>query len=183
MKKKSKNIIFIIAVVIIILCINLCYFFVRYYRYAQSYPYKGTDLEDVFLEKFPGDYTEVSQVTQGNICVFLGIYGEREAACYAYYEKAPFFDRWMDQQNGMLRKESSSAMLRADGFYNSDRIYISLNLENVSKAVVTANGKETVFNMEPEEVFVIITEDEIDDVTFFTEDGVEISEKKFLQAS
>lgn len=182
MKRKHKIIFFVVIAVVVILCINLLYFFARYYNNAQNYPHKGVDLEETFLKEFPGNYTEILRVEQDGVTVFLGIYGERESACYAYYEKAPFFDRWMEGQSGMLRQDGSSVMIQTDGFYHSNRIYVSLNLENVSKVVVTVNGKETVLNTEPEKSFVVITDDEIDDITFFTEDGGEISEKKFLQA-
>lgn len=182
MKKKYKNSIVIAVVVIMILCISLFYFLARYYNNAQHYPYKGVDLEETFLKEFPGNYSEFLWMKQDNVIVFLGVHGEKEGGCYVYYEKAPFSDRWREGRNGVLKKDSPSAMIQADGFYDSNRIYVSLNPEKVSKVAAVANEKETVCNTDPEEPFAVIMEGEIDDITFFTEDGREISEDEFLKA-
>ena len=162
MKKKYKNLIVIIMVVIVILCISLFYFLARYYNNAQHYLHKGVDLETDFLEEFPGNYTEILWVKQDDVAVFLGVYGEREGACYAYYEKVPFFDRWMKRQDGMLRKDNPSVKLQTGGFYHSNRVYVSLNLE-------------------PGKTLGVVMEEEFDDIVCLTEDGEEIPEKKFLE--
>jgi len=180
-KKKYKNMIVIIMGAIVILCISLFYFLARYYNNAQHYLHKGVDLEMDFLEEFPGNYTEILWVKQDDVAVFLGVYGEREGACYAYYEKVPFFDRWMKQQDGMLRKDNPSVKLQTGGIYHSNRVYVSLNLENVREILATADGKEKRFGTEPGKTFVVVMEDEFDDIVFLTEDGEEIPEKKFLE--
>jgi hypothetical protein len=153
----------------------------RYYNNAKNFPYEGKELNDVFLEKFPGNYTDILQVKQDGVAVFLGVYGDREGACYAYYEKAPFFDRWIERKNGILRENGASSILLKDGVYHPNRVYVSLNLENISEIVATADGKEKRFGTEPGKTFVIVMKDEFDDIVFLTEDGEKISEKDFLK--
>lgn len=180
MKKKYKNIIVIAMVILILLCIYPCYFLVRHYVQTRRFPYKGVDLEETFYEEFPGNYTEVLWVREENLMVFLARMDERQGTRYVYYEKAPFFDWWTRGTDGLLEADDSSLMLITDGGARSNRIYLSLNPEWISKAVVAKGGEETVFRVEPEESFIIITEDGIDDVAFYTKDGEKVSEEKFL---
>ena len=62
-----------------------------------------------------------------------------------------------------------------------DDVAVSLNLENISEIEATADGKEKRFGTEPGKTFVVVMEDEFDDIVFLTEDGEEIPEKKFLE--
>ena len=91
------------------------------------------------------------------------------------------FRSWMKRQDGMLRKDNPSVKLQTGGFYHSNRVYVSLNLENISEIEATADGKEKRFGTEPGKTFVVVMEDEFDDIVFLTEDGEEIPEKKFLE--
>lgn len=181
MKEKNKKVIVIVIIVLAIVCINLLYFLSRYYNKAQNYPYKGEGLEEAFLKEFPGDYSEVLRTEEQGVTVLLGYYSDRRGACYAYYEKAPFFDRWIKIQDGMMRMDKPSIMVQTDGFYHSNKMYLSLNLDGISEVVVIVGGKETAFDTNSEKPFVVITKDEFDSIVFFTEEGGEISEKEFLQ--
>lgn len=181
MKKRNRGILAVVIAVVIILCVSLLYFFTRNHNQAQHHFYKGVDLEAAFYEQFPENYTEILWVREEEIMVFLGCYGGRQDAHYVYYEKIPFFDCWIRGMDGMLGMDNPSVMLQSDGLFRSNRIYLSLNSESINKVVVKTDGEETVFRMEPENSFIVVTEDGIDGIDFFTEEGEKISERKFLE--
>lgn len=181
MTKKVKNILAIVIVVSIVLGSNWLYFYPRLYRQAQNYPYGGDELTEAFLEQFPGNYNEILRKEQDGLTVFLGYYSEMGQGYYACYEKAPFFDRWMLVEQGSLGMGRPSKVIRANDDYRlGNRVYVSLNSEHISKIVVTMKGGEREVVTDPDRIFAVVTRDEIEAITFFTDKGERISEEEFL---
>jgi preprotein translocase subunit SecE len=183
MKKGNKVIIAVAIVVFMMLCIGLLYFFVRHYNQVQRHFYKGVDLEVAFYEEFPEDYAEVLWVREEGLMVFLARLDEGRGTRYAYYEKIPLFDWWIKGADGLMEAGTSSMMVEANGRFCAHQMYLSLNPWGIGKVVVTTGGEETVFRTDPKESFIVVTGNEFDDIVFFTEDGTEISEGKFLESS
>ena len=181
MKKRYKRVLVIGVVVLILACAYPCYFLVWHYVQERHFPYKGVDLEVAFYEEFQGKYSEVLWVREEGLMVFLACLDEGQGTRYVYYEKAPFFDWWVKGEDGLREAGDSSVMLETDGRYHANRMYLSLNPQEIGKIVVTTDGGETVLRTNPEEPFIFVTESGFDSIAFFTEDEKEISEEEFLK--
>ncbi len=181
MTKKLKNVITVAVIMLIVLASTVLYYYPRYYRQAQNYPYEGDELTEAFLEQFPGNYNEILRKEKDGLTVFLGYYSKMGQGNYACYEKAPFFDRWMLADQGSLGMGRPSKMIQANDEYRlGNRVYVSLNSEHISKIVVTTKGGEREVITDPERIFAVMTKDEIETITFFTDRGERISEEEFL---
>ena len=176
---KKKRIIFTIIAIAVILGVNIFWFYSQLWFRGGYGATKREDLEEKFLESFETrDYSAISEAEHGNVIVYLGETGGQGK--YVIFQRLFFFDCWfrVDRQTMVSFVQP---MMIDDPVLG--RIYLSLNDREIAKAVVTKDGEETVIEVDPEKPLVVITDYEIDQVTFFTENNQEISEEDFLDSS
>lgn len=176
---KKKRIIFTVITIAVILGVGVFWFGSQLWFRGEYGATKREDLEEKFLESFETrDYSAISEAEHGKVIVYLGETGGQGK--YAIFLKPFFFDCWfrVDRQT---MEAFNHPMLIDDPALG--RIYLSLNDREIAKAVVTKDGEETVIEVDPEKPLVVITDYEIDQVTFFTENNQEISEEDFLNTA
>ena len=170
---KKRNIFFAVMSIIVILGINVFWFYSQiWYRGG----YGGTrkeELEENFLASFPQqEYEAISYAEHGNTIVYLGetVGGTGN---YAIYLKSMFFDRWGRVERQPLSGNTyPNIMVMAEPMWG--RIYLSLNHRRIVKAVVTEDGVSREITVDPDKPLVVITDYEIDEIYFLTENGKKI---------
>lgn len=179
MSAKKKKMIFAVASIVVILAIAV------FWGYSQAWFQGGygatgrENLEKYFRESFEeSEYTAISHAQKGNTIVYLGETGG--TGRYVIFRKMFLLNRWnrIDRQT---MESNNHPMLISDPAWG--RIYLSLNDREITKAVVIKDGKETEISVDPEKPMVVITDYEIDQITFLTQNDQEISEEDFLNST
>lgn len=177
---RTKNRIFIIIIIIAIIVINLFVFYARFWAnrgYAET---KEEDLQKTFVAKFAEkEYQGISHAKKDSVIVYLGKSGGGGVGNYAVFRKSFLFDRWGMITSGIL-EQGNHPMLLDEPLMG--RIYLSLNARNIVKAEITKDGETTEIDIDPDNPLIVITEHDIDSITFFSESGKEISEEDFLNS-
>lgn len=178
MKNKRKGILFAVTAIVVILGINI------FWLYSQSWfqgGYGGTrreELTEKFLQSFAErDYNEISVAEHGNVIVYLGEIGGK--GNYAIFQKVFLLDRW-NRADRQIMENNNHPMLIDEPIWG--RIYLSLNDREIAKAIVVKNGEKQEISVDPQKPMVVITDYDIDRITFFTEDNQQISEEDFLNS-
>ena len=174
MKKKTKNITFIIVLIIVVVVINLFMLYGRLWARGGFGETKKENLAEKFLETFPEsrNFIKISTVENDTTIVYLGITGT--CGNYAIFQKSAILNRWFVAE--------TSTIIRAELCDSPTwgRVYLAMNKHNIVKAVVEKDGNLSEIEIDPAQPLIVITDYDIDSITFFTESGEELSEKEFL---
>ena len=127
-----------------------------------------------FLETFPEsrNFIKISTVENDTTIVYLGITGT--CGNYAIFQKSAILNRWFVAE--------TSTIIRAELCDSPTwgRVYLAMNKQNIVKAVVEKDGNLSEIEIDPAQPLIVITDYDIDSITFFTESGEALSEKEFL---
>lgn len=174
MKKKTKNRNFIIVLIIAVVAINLLMLYGRFWARGGFGETKKENLEEKFLEIFPNrGFIKISAAENDTIIVYLGLTGT--AGNYAVFQKSAILNRWF--------VADSSTIIRAELCDSPTwgRIYLAMNRQKIVKAVVEKDGNISEIEIDPAKPLIVITDYEIDSISFFTESEEELSEQEFLK--
>lgn len=182
--KKTKNRIFIIVVIVFFLLLNFFLFYARFWArhgYAET---KEEKLEETFRARFiEKEYQEIVHVKEGNVIVYLGKAedgaGDGMVGNYSIFHKSAIFNRWGEIIYSWLDYNNHPTVVEDPSF---GRIYLSLNDQNIIKAEVTENGQTREISIDPDKPLIVITDLQMESITFFTENGKELTEEEFLKS-
>lgn len=95
---------------------------------------------------------------------------------YAIFQKVFLLDRW-NRADRQIMENNNHPMLIDEPIWG--RIYLSLNDREIAKAIVVKNGEKQEISVDPQKPMVVITDYDIDRITFFTEDNQQFQRRIF----
>lgn len=180
--EKTKNRIFIIAVIVLLLLLNLFLFYARFWARHGFAETKEEKLEATFRARFiEKDYLEIIHVKEGAVIVYLGKAedgaGDGIVGNYSIFRKSFLLNSWGEIMYSRLDYNNHPTIVEDPSF---GRIYLSLNNQNIVKAEFTEDGQTREINIDPDKPLIVMTKLDIDNITFFTKSGEKLSEQDFL---
>lgn len=182
--KITKNGIFIIVVIAVLILLNFSFFYARFLLKHGMPETKEEKLEETFRARFiEKEYQEIVHEKEGTVIVYLGKAengaGDGMVGNYSIFRKSAIFNRWGEIIYGGLDHLNHPTIVEDVSF---GRIYLSLNDRKIVKAEITEAGQTREVKVDPDKPLIVMTDLEIDSITFFTESGKELSERDFLKA-
>jgi hypothetical protein len=176
---KKKNILIIFVAILVIVLLGLFSLFGRLWFRNGYMGLRDTDLEanfySTFLPQDPADFGDITVIKDDNCVVYLCSNGGH----YCIYNKLPLVNLWTRIDSGSL-DQITQYVNKVSGLLDGC-VYLSKNTDGIVEVVTTKNGSTTKYSVDPQKPMAIITEDDLDQITFRTKSGEELSEAYFLE--
>ena len=173
-KNVWKRVLIIVTFIVVLIAFNLYVIHLR-----MGFKLTREELQSNLLQEFKTEkenYQDIYPIEENRVIVYIGSYG-KAGVDYACYVKTPFTDKWRLESRNALRAFDNPSEKYKIAFTGT--LYISVNTDNINRAVVTENGEQKEIEIKSKKPFALIVEESAESVTFFTQDGEEISGEEF----